>query len=248
LANFFAQHNVAFQIIQHLVPLLKDCLPDSSILTDVQLGRTKTVNIIKNVIGKKITVDLTQILSETYFSVLIDESTDISVSKLLCIVVKYVDDSSKIVDRLLELVTVDAKKCDAEHLFAAFKDSLNTKKIPLKNIIGLASDNASVMLGKHNSFMTRLKSEANALIVLSCICHSSALVANNACSKLPRTPEEFVRNVASYFSVSAKRTAELAEMQEFFKGTTQKMLKLSATRWLSMQHAIKRVLDNCKYF
>jgi hypothetical protein len=38
--------------------------------------------------------------------------------------------------------------------------------------------------------------------------------------------------------------AELAQMQEFFKGTTQKMLKLSATRWLSMQHAIKRVLDN----
>jgi hypothetical protein len=54
LANFFAQHNVAFQIVQHLVPLLKDCLPDSSILTDVQLGRTKTVNIIKNVIGKKL--------------------------------------------------------------------------------------------------------------------------------------------------------------------------------------------------
>jgi hypothetical protein len=53
--------------------------------------------------------------------------------------------------------------------------------------------------------MTGLRSETKALIVIPCICHSSALVANNACTKLPRTPEEFVRSAASYFSVPAKK-------------------------------------------
>lgn len=100
------------------------------------------------------------------------------------------------------------------------------------------------MVGKNNSFMTRLQEQTDALIVLPCICHSSALVASNACSKLPRTPEDFIRSIVSHFSSSAKRTAELANMQDFFHTEHKKMLKLATTRWLSMQHAIKRILDN----
>lgn len=48
--------------------------------------------------------------------------------------------------------------------------------------MGFASDNASVMMGKHNSFMTRLKAETDALIV---ILYSSALVSVNACYHAP---------------------------------------------------------------
>lgn len=91
--------------------------------------------------------------------------------------------------------------------------------------------------------MTRLMAETNVLIVLPCLCHSSALVASHACANLPRTPEEFVRSIPSYFSCSAKRTAQLVEMQSFFNSEQKKMLKLATTR-LSMQHAIKRVLEN----
>lgn len=244
ICAFFAHHNVAFQVVDHLVPVLKQCFPDSDILKDVKLGRTKTVNVIKNVICKKETDDLASVLQNRHFSVLIDEGTDIGINKLLCINVKYIDDNGTLCDRLLELLTIDAKNANAENLFIRFKDCLETKNISLKNVIGFASDNASVMIGKNNSFMTRLQQETNALIVLPCICHSSAVVASNACSKLPRTPEEFVRNVASHFSCSTKRTAELAEMQEFFHMEQKKMLKLATTRWLSMQHAIKRILDN----
>lgn len=218
---------MAFQVVEHLVPLLVDCFPDSTILKDVKLGRTKTTNIIKHVLAKKETQDVAKILKQKMFSILIDESTDISVNKLLCVNVKYVNDDGIVCDKLLELITLDARNSNAENLFSAFKKCLETKDIPIKNIIGFASDNASVMLGKNNSFLTRLQTETNTLIVLPCICHSSALVASNACSKLPRTPEEFVRNLASYFSCSAKRSAELAEMQIFFHMEQKKNVKIS---------------------
>lgn len=243
LSAFFAHHNVAFQVIEHLVPVLKDCFADSEVLKDIKLGRTKTTNIFKNVIAKKETEKLSAILKNRHFSILVDESTDISVNKLLCIGVKYVNDSGVICDQLLELITINAKNCDAEHLYEAFKSCLELKGIPLKNIIGFASDNVNVMVGKNNSFFTRLQADTEALIMLPCICHSGALVASNACSKLPRIPEEFVRSIASYFSYSAKRTAELSEMQEFFQLQQKKMLKLSVTRWLSMQDAVNRVLE-----
>jgi hypothetical protein len=62
---------------------------------------------------------------------------------LLC-VVKYVDNLGIIYDRLLllELMTVDSTNCNAENLFIAFKKYLESKNIPLQNVVGFASDNA----------------------------------------------------------------------------------------------------------
>lgn len=149
LANFFGHHNVSFQIVDHLVPVLKECFPDSSILTDCTLGRTKVTGIIKNVLAQKEIQDLSAILQKQHFSILVDESTDISLRKLLCVVVRFIEPTTgKITDRLLELITIDPKNCDAAHLYTAVKQCLDSKGIPIKNIIGMASDNASVMIGK----------------------------------------------------------------------------------------------------
>ena len=79
----------------------------------------------------------------------------------------------------------------------------------------MASDNASVMVGNHNSFMTRLKKKVSVLIVLRCICHSC---------------ENILHAVATYFSGSAKRSAILFDFQEFFGVESRKILKLSGTR------------------
>lgn len=87
---------------------------------DLKLGRAKTTNIIKNVIAKKISRDLCKQLQKQHFSVLVDESTDISLNKL-CVWVKYVDCSDKVCDRLLQLITIDAKSAGAENLYTSFK-------------------------------------------------------------------------------------------------------------------------------
>lgn len=41
LAAFFAEHNVALSILDHLVPLLKNIFDDSKIANELTLGRTK---------------------------------------------------------------------------------------------------------------------------------------------------------------------------------------------------------------
>lgn len=106
LSAFLAHHNVAFQVVEHLVPVLTDCFPDSSILKNVKLGRTKVTHVIKNVICKKETKDLVSILQKTHFSILLYKRTDIAVNKLLCINVKFVNDRGVICDRLLEILTI----------------------------------------------------------------------------------------------------------------------------------------------
>jgi len=93
----------------------------------------------------------------------------------------------------------------------------------------MASDNASVMTGCNNSFFSRLQLETSGVVLLNCICHSSAIIASRACEKLPDSCENLVRGIATYISGSAKRCAILTEFQEFFQVERQKILRLCIT-------------------
>ncbi|XP_072750565.1 zinc finger protein 862-like [Anoplolepis gracilipes] len=179
------------------------------------------------------------------FSILIDESTDLSDSKLMYILVRYVSPLNKRVKtQLLQLVALNATDCTAEKFFETFKNILEEKEIPITNIVEMASDNASVMIGCNNSFMQRLKLKIPGLITLNCICHSTALIANKACETLPSSCENLIREVCTYISGSAKRCAILVEFQDFFNVQRKKLLKLSNTRWLVLQKCVVRLLDN----
>lgn len=245
LAAFFAEHNVAFSTVDHLIPLLKDICIDSKIAQDLSVARTKCSSIVKNIIAKHESEKIIEYLKTRRFSILVDESTDISDNKLMCILIRYVSPlNKKVSSRLLELLTLDATDCSANKIFETFKNFLEEKEIPIKNIIGLACDNASVMIGCNNSFMSHLKSEIPELITLNCICHSSALVTSKACEKLPSSCENLIKGIATYISGSAKRCAILVEFQNFFDIERHKILKLSNTRWLCLHKCVFRLLEN----
>lgn len=127
---------------------------------------------------------------------LVDESTDICTRKFLCVIVHYVHpDYGTVHTKLLESVGIDATDCSANKMCEEFKKCLETKQIPLKNLVGIASDGANVMVGKNNLFFSHLQKDLPSLVLMQCICHSAALVASKAAEKLPRSPEDLMRSV-----------------------------------------------------
>lgn len=88
LSAFMAEHNIPFLAADHLPDLLKECFPDSKILQGINMKRTKTSAIVKNVIGVTAKEELSEILKECKFSILTDESTDIGSVKTSCVVVR----------------------------------------------------------------------------------------------------------------------------------------------------------------
>jgi hypothetical protein len=117
-----------------------------------QLGETEKLNLTKK-------------LRETKFSILIDESTDVSTNKQLAIVVRYFDQNSGQVCskffELIQIVTATNPEANAEHLrvYEAVISTFKEREIPIKNIIGFASDGANVMMGEKNSVSSRLTTE-----------------------------------------------------------------------------------------
>lgn len=100
LTGFLTEHNISFNSADHLTNLIKSCFPDSKIAQNMSLGRFKATQISKNVIGACAEEEIVSYLKCSKFSLIIDESTDISSVKTLCICVRFFHPKTCKVDTL----------------------------------------------------------------------------------------------------------------------------------------------------
>lgn len=241
MALFVTEHNLPFTVMEHLPKLVKRICPDSKIAKQVACSRTKTTAITKAVTGEEGKSQLCSLLRQNKFSVMIDESTDISSSKHLCVVAR-VFDNEKVSDAFFDLVCVEDASADG--LYKALVSAFEKAAVPYKeNLVGLAADGAAVMMGTNHSVMTLLKRDVPNLFILKCLCHSFHLCASYACAKLPRVVEDLLRDVYNYFRTSPKRTDIFKKFQSILELKPHKLLHPSQTRWLSLLAAVDRLLE-----
>lgn len=126
------------------------------------------------------------------------------------------------------------------HVCVAFGD----RNIPWENCIGYSSDNASVMTGKSNSVLSRLREKNPAVFNLGCVCHLANLCAQAGIKALPLPVEDLLVDVYFHFFHSAKRKEIYkTEFLDFTETEPLKILKHCSTRWLSLQKCVTRLLQ-----
>lgn len=132
----------------------------------------------------------------------------------------------------------------AESLFSAIEGEFESRNIPWSNMIGYASDTCNVMVGKHNSVLSRLLQKQPKLFSLGCLCHLGALCAAAALKMLPVSLDDLLIDIFYHFKYSSKRWHEFSEiLQEFSDIKPLRVLKHSTTRWLSLERCLKRLID-----
>lgn len=72
LSAFVAEHNLAFNVVDHLVDVVKTACNDSPIAKGITCGRTKAAAIVKNVIEEQSREELCELLRRESFSLLVD--------------------------------------------------------------------------------------------------------------------------------------------------------------------------------
>ncbi|XP_008553290.3 uncharacterized protein LOC103575332 [Microplitis demolitor] len=241
LCGFLAKHNISFTTLNHLTTLLQSSVPDSEIIKNMQMKSTKRTAIVKNVIAAAEKEHLQQKLQTNRFSVLIDESTDIGGTQTMCII-------GQVVSKFRDLCQIfdqnsDVEGATAEYLFGLVLESLEDYEIPFENIIGFASDEASIMMGKDNSVASRFLEICLGIYIFKCICHSLHLCASNACKKLPKSCKDLTRNVYGEFKNSAKQQHLFKKFQIFLDIDIHKILCLAQTRWLSLKTVVSRIIE-----
>lgn len=244
LSLFIAAHTSILPV-DHLGVLCKLQFKGSDAANELKLHRSKCTNIILNVLAPHFNADLLKSIGDGYFSILIDESTDISVKKFLGITIIYFNkEIGEVVSTYLALVEIS--NCDAESITNAIKITLESKGLSLKKLVGIGTDNASVMVGINNGVHQKLKEHIPSLILVPCVCHSLQLAVSAAANDaLPRHIDFLVKETYNWFSHSTLRQNEYRTLYKALNDghNPLKIIKACGTRWLSIESAINRILE-----
>lgn len=144
----------------------------------------------------------------------------------------------------------------AETIFGKMHEVFESNDISWSKCIGLSVDNTSVNIGKHNSIMTRVLQKNPAIYINGCPCHIVHNMMQKASTaftqvqiiaiQLPCTigdVEEIVVDIFYHFSSSTKRKSGLEEYCNFCDIEYRKILKHINVRWLSLEAAVHRILQ-----
>jgi hypothetical protein len=130
--------------------------------------------------------DLASDMAVQKYCIILDESTDVSCGKHLCLVVRYYSVLEKrAVTLFFRLIPV--VKATGKDLFETLESYLAQSDLSLMNCIGYATDGASVMVGEHESVWSRIRAASPNCILIKCICHSLAVCIKHAFAKMPAT-------------------------------------------------------------
>ena len=108
---------------------------------------------------------------------------------------------------------------------------------------GLGFDGASTMSGHRTGVQTRLRLHSPSAIYVHCRCHQLQLAALNAAGEHIQVKRVLgtLLTIWKAFHYSPKKAKKLAEIQAELNSPEIKMQKLSDTRWLSRERAVRAV-------
>ncbi|XP_065584645.1 uncharacterized protein LOC136043679, partial [Artemia franciscana] len=132
---------------------------------------------------------LVELLKTTFFSVIIDETTDRTIDKQLAIMVVFFSEK----DLKLHVEVLDMVKCSdgsAEGLTNRIKQVIEENSIPWQNIVGFCADTSNVMFGAKRSASTLMKAMVPHILNVKCSCHLIHLCSSYACLSLPKILED----------------------------------------------------------
>uniref|UniRef100_A0A2N9F3J0 TTF-type domain-containing protein n=1 Tax=Fagus sylvatica TaxID=28930 RepID=A0A2N9F3J0_FAGSY len=152
-------------------------------------------------------------LGDAFFSVLIDESRDISTKEQMEVALRYVDKKGCVVERFLGIEHVT--NTSALSLKAAVEDLFCRHGLSLSRLRGQGYDGASNMQGQFNGLKTLIMKENECAYYVHCFAHQLQLtlvaVAKNH-NKIA-TFFNFIANVVNIVGGSCKRQDILKEKQ-----------------------------------
>lgn len=173
-----------------------------------------------------------------FFSLQIDDTTDITQTSQSSIIIRYVNSQGLLVERFLGFYDVSAGRT-ADHLFTMAATVLDPLEYQLK-LVGQCYDGASVMSGHLNGLQQKIKEHAPQAVFVHCLAHRLNLVLQQSFKKISKCRIFFasITGIPSFFHSSAKRSYALAST------SARRMPTITETRWSSNSKLISAIVQD----
>ena len=187
---------------------------------------------------------LSEIQSVPWFSVLADETTDISFHEQMCVVIRWINDDHDILEEPVGLMEVP--KADAETLTSSLKDVLIRCVLPLDQCRGQAYDGAANMSGRLREVAARIRNEQPKALHVHCLAHCLNLCLQDTARicTIVRDTLQLVIEVVNIIKYSPKRSSFFHTVKSQLSPMANDLRPLCPTRWTVRSSSISAVLAN----
>ncbi|CAI7866918.1 unnamed protein product [Closterium sp. NIES-53] len=182
------------------------------------------------------------LLESPWIGLSLDESTDRIHGKHLIVYGTFFRGTG-VVNEFITLITVD--RAYAASLTSAVVQYLIGIGLDLQKISAISTDGASVMTGKNNGVVTRLRMRIPHLASTHCVAHREALAASDAADAVPELymVDDVIRGFADLILRSNVKYEKFHNIQHVLCKTNLEAQGIHTVRWLSRGEAVRRFLE-----
>ncbi|XP_008181768.1 zinc finger MYM-type protein 1-like [Acyrthosiphon pisum] len=180
------------------------------------------------------------------FSILVDETQDLSRHEQVSFIIRFVDDSFQIHEQFLGFYKTS--HTDSETLANLIKKVLSDSGLDIQNLRGQCYDGAAAMRGSYTGVQARIREENPIALYVHCYAHILNLCLVDLSKQVSYVRNTFgtLQSLYSFVGASSKRNAVF---ESVYLASTQhngpkKLKSLSETRWSCRAEALKAVLLN----
>ena len=236
-------------LYQLLLLQAKDCPETISWLHQKDYISPEIVNEIISSMGQCVLRNiLARVSTALWYSVIVDEATDVCRNEQMSLSVRWTDHSYDIHEYTLGFIQLPNTK--AVTIFSAIKDVLIRCSLPMNQCRGQAYDGASNMSGINNGVQSLFKAETKQLLYVHCLAHSLNLClkdVTNTCEVI-RDVLNFIYELTQLIKMSPKRLTLFDSLRrEVTINTgelTPRLRMLCPTHWTVRHSSIASILKN----
>lgn len=180
----------------------------------------------------------TELETAGFFSVQVDDTTDITQVSQCSVIVRFVNADGALVERFLGFYDVSADR-SSETLFALLDKLLRPFGYEHK-LVGQCYDGASVMSGHLNGLQKKIKEKAPLAVFVHCLAHRLNLVLQQSCKKIRKCRIFFssITGIPTFFHHSAKRTYAITS------ASGPRIPTVTPVRWSSNSKLLSVIVDD----
>ena len=206
-------------------------------------------NEIINIMSQQIVRDIAfEVREADFFSILADETADISNREQLVICLRWVDDKLQVHEEMVGLYQIE--NTGAEMIASSIKDALIRLNISIQKCRGQTYDGASAMAGRKTGVQARIKDEQPKALFNHCHGHMINLACgeNLKQSKIMADALDTALEITKLVKKSPNRDTKLEKIRRSAADETDSQSPsirlLCPTRWTVKADAMNSILRN----
>lgn len=199
---------------------------------------TRRIEIIATDIKSQLNNDIQE---SVFFSLQLDESTDVSDTSQLCIIIKMVFDDFSMKEEFLKVLPLKGRTRGSD-IYSSFKQYLQDDSIPLEKLSAITTDGAPAMKGNNNGLIALCKKDPifPKFASYHCIIHQEVL-----CSKVIPFQHiiQTVTKIINSIRAAAMQHRLFKLLLQDDDAEFEDLITHTEVRWLSKGKVLERFLN-----